>query len=536
MKYLRPLLFIAILSLLSCSKQGRGVDTQARSISVIALSEPPSLNTVGPVSSVGIFFQGHIFEGLCRYDKDNKLSGGVAESWEINESGVTFKLRQNAKWSDGEIVTAHDFVYAWRLGAAPENEYAFIMAPVKNAAKVSKGELSAEKLGVKAIDDFTLEVKFENPCAYFLALTTFTTYMPIRQDVYEKWGSEKYAVDADKMIYNGAFVLTEWKHDVSLNMKKNENYWDADAVWLNEINVPAITNQGTTAFNMFISKDIAMVDLGSNSIKSSLKRRLETPMKSFQDGSVAYIEFNSRPGRLTANKNLRKAISMVINRQDIVNKVLGVPGFVPTSSLFPSWLKGVDKLLYEEYPLAFTPSDASLAKGYLEKAKEELGKDKIELTYLYSGGDSESNIAVYIQEQLQEKLGIKVNLDKQIFKIRIEKSLQGTFDFLGGGWGPDYNDPMTYGDLFSSWNKNNRGRFKNDKYDELVKKANNSIDQKFRMQCFYEMHKILQDEVPIFPTYEKGGIFMADPRVKGYFRNIIGPDPYLTYVRIEDGE
>ena len=357
-----PLLLAAFL-LTACSKGGSGVDAQKRSLSVLVTAEPPTLSSVGPVSSVGMFFQGHIFEGLCRYDKDNKLSPGVAESWELTEKSAIFKLRRDAKWSDGRRVTAHDFVFAWRLGAAPANEYSFIMAPVKNAAKVSEGKLPATALGVTAVDDHTLKVEYENPCAYFLALTTFTTYMPIRQDIFEKWGAEKYAVDAEKMLYNGPFVLSEWKHDVSLKMQKNEHYWDKDEVWLNEINIPAITSQETTRFNMFISKDTALVELGPNSIKPALKRRLQTPMNSYVSGFVSYLEFNNRPGRLTANKNLRKAISLVINRQDIVNKVLGLPGFMPSSTMFPSWLPGAGKKLHEEHDMSFVPSDASLAMG-----------------------------------------------------------------------------------------------------------------------------------------------------------------------------
>ena len=528
---LQLVLFFAV----SCSKQGNGIDKGRRSISVVISAEPPTLNTVGSVTSIGMFIQGHIFEGLLRYDKDNKLSPGVAKSWEITQEGVKFKLRENAKWSDGKTVTAHDFVYAWRLGAAPENEYNFIMAPLKNASKVASGDLKPEELGVKAVDDFTLKVEFESPCAYFLALTTFTTYMPIRKDMFKKWGADKYAVGPEKMLYNGPFVLDEWKHGVSLKMKKNPRYWDSESIWLNEIDIPAITNQSTTQFNMFISQDICMVDLvDSNSIKSALKRRLDTPMKNFSSGFIMYMEFNSREGRLTANKNLRKAISLVVNRKDIVNKVLGIPGYIPSSTLFPSWLDGESKKLHEEFDLSYKSEDPALAKEYLAKAKEELGVEEISLDYLYSGGETSEKMAVYIQEQLKEKLGIKLNLDKQIFKIRISKSLAGEFDFLGGGWGPDYNDPMTFGDLFASWNQNNRGRFKSEKYDALVKQANNSIDQKERMQCFYDMHKILFEEVPIFPLFEGGGIYMADPRIKNYYRNIIGADPFLTYVRIED--
>jgi oligopeptide transport system substrate-binding protein len=530
-------LFLFCFLTVSCSKQGAGVDVSKRSIAVLISDEPPTLNSIGSVSSIGMFFQGHIFEGLMRYDKDNKLSGGVAESWEITKEFAIFKLRENAKWNDGRTVTAHDFVYAWRLGASPENEYNFILQPIKNGSKVASGELAATELGVTAVDDFTLRIEFDTPCAYFPALTTFTTYMPIRQDSYEKWGADKYAVDPDKMLYNGPFCLVEWKHGVSLKMQKNENYWDAESVWLNEIDVPAITDQSTTQFNMFISKDICLVDLeDTNSLKSALKRRLPTPMKDFSSGFISYLEFNNRPDRPTANKNLRKAISLVINRQDIVNKVLGIPGYKPLSTIFPSWLDGEKTKLHEEHDLTFVPSDDSRAQSFLAKAKEELGLEEIALTYLYSGGASNENIAVYIQEQLKEKLGITLRLDKQIFKIRIAKSLQGEFDFLGGSWGPDYNDPMTFGDLFASWNQNNRGKFKNADYDALVKRANDSIVQKDRMNYFYEMHEILHEEIPILPIFEGGGIYMADPRIKNYYRNIIGADPFLTYVRIEEGE
>jgi len=476
--------------------------------------------------------QGHIFEGLMRYNEDNQLVGGVAQSWQLGTEKSIFKLRQDAKWSDGAPVTADDFVFAWQLAASPTNEYNFIMAPIKNAAQISRGELALSKLGVRALDSLTLEIEFDYPCAYFPALTSFISYMPIRRDFHQQFKDNEYASSADKMLYNGPFTLSHWKKETSLTMTKNESYWNSKKIWLNEINIPAITTQNKTIFNMYLSNDIAIASLGSDNIKSALINRL--PIKPFKSGFISYLEFNQREASLCKSKKLRHAISLVINKQEIINKVIGSPGVQPTPSIFPSWLQGVEDKLTNEHKMADSELNLKKAKAIIAQYKQEKKVDSISLDLLLSEDETTKKLAEYLQFELKNKLGITLNLDIQTFKLRIAKSLEGKFDIVIGGWGPDYNDPMTFGDLFASWNQNNRGRFINNEYDELVEIAKNSLDQKLRMKCFWEMHEILHQEIPVIPIFETGGVYIQNPKVIGIQRNVLGADPNFTYARIEE--
>ena len=520
-----------ILGFVSCSEGGKGVDAKRRSVAFVISQEPPTLNTIGPVSLIGFSIQGHVFEGLMRYNAENQLVGGVAQSWQLGTTKSIFKLRQNARWSDGKAVTAHDFVFAWQLAASPTNEYNFIMAPIKNASKVSKGELPASDLGVRALDQFTLEVEFDYPCAYFPSLTSFVSYMPIRRDFYERFQDNEYASSSEKMLYNGPFTLSHWKKETSLTMTKNEYYWDKENIWLNEIDIPKITNQPKTMLNMFTSKDIAIASLDSDNIKTALVQRL--PIKSYKSGFISYLEFNQREGRAASHKELRQAISLVINKNDIVNKVLGIPGYEVTPSLFPSWLPGEKTTLRQEHPATYKKIDYDLALKKLAAYKAKTGITQIKLDFLVTDSPGSIKLAEYVQFQLKNRLDIDISIDIQTFKLRIDKSLKGEFDIVLGGWGPDYNDAMTFGDLFSSWNDNNRGRFANDDYDVMVNKANKTIDQAERMRCFNRMHEIIAEEEPIIPLFEGGGLYVMDPRLKGVMRSITGADPNFTYARIE---
>ena len=478
--------------------------------------------------------QGHIFEGLMRYNENNELIGGVATSWTLGTKKSIFKLRPEATWSDGQAVKADDFVFAWQLAASPTNEYNFVMAPLKNASEISKGKRPITDLGVRAIDDHTLEVEFDYPCAYFPALTSFISFMPIRREFHEKFKNNEYASSSENMLYNGPFMLSQWTKETSLTMTKNQHYWNKDNIWLNEINIPAITTQNKTIFNMFLSQDIVITSLASDNIKSALINRL--PIKQFKSGFITYLEFNQRADSIGRSKKLRKAISLILDKQEVINKVIGRPGLQSTSSIFPSWLQGSKTKLRDEYAMPDHQINLTEAQKLIQEVKQEYNSPQITLNLLLSEDETTKKLAEYLQFQLKNKLDIELKLDIQTFKLRIAKSLKGQFDIVIGGWGPDYNDPMTFGDLFASWNSNNRGRFVNSEYDEQVSIAKNSLDTKTRMDCFNEMHKILFEERPIIPIYETGGVYIQNPKVTGIQRNVLGADPNFTYARIEEHE
>ena len=522
--------FAALVTCLICqSAAASAVDYENQVITIALTQEPPQMNSMKATDQVSGMIIGHVMEGLTRYDRRGRVVPGVAERWEMNGQKATFWLRDNALWSDGKPVTAHDFVFAWQTALKPEtaSEYSFIFYSIKNARAINKGELPAERLGAVALNDHRLEVTLEQPTAYFIKLTAFATFSPVRQDFFQSRG-ESFGADAKDLIYNGPFIMTEWKHSASLRMVKNPGYWNKDAITLNAINADYITADTRARLNLFTDGKIAYTALDGETYKDALTQRFR--IRRFNTGSVFFLEYNYRPGRTTRNLNLRKAIQHAFDPDEMVNKVLAIPGNLRGESLFPVWLNGVNDKFRREYPAPLANRDLAEAKKYLEKARRELGGIP-PLVLLISDTPTAIKQGEYLQGLLQNKLGLELKIDVQTFKQRLAKMTSGEFDIVGAGWGPDFDDIMTFGDLFASWNLNNRGRYNNPRYDDLVRTAMNSTDPKTRMDAMGEAQRILYDEAVLLPQYEQGVIYLLHPRVKGVVRRVVGPDPDYAHAR-----
>lgn len=508
------------------------VDYRKQTISIALTQEPPQLNSMLATDQVSGFVLGHIQEGLLRYDADNRLAPAVAERWELGPEGATFWLRREARWSDGEPVTAHDFVFAWRNAVDPAtaSEYASILYPLKNAEAINRGEQALESLGVQALDAHTLEVRFEKPTPYFLGLTAFPTFFPVREDFYRSRGA-RYAADADDLLFNGAFTLTAWVHGASLRLDKNEHYWDHDRIRLNRIEVPYMTSETRALFNLFKDDKIVLAGLDSETLQDALVQRYR--IRKFSDGSVFYLEFNHRAGRPTANKALRQAIQAIYDPAELVNKVIALPGYRPGRSLFPLWLRGVERRFRQEYPAPEVRPDPKQAQHYLAQAKDALGLDTIPpLVLLTDNSPGAARQAEYLQNLFKTKLGLSLRIDRQTFKQRLAKMTAGDFDLVAAGWGPDFDDPITFGDLFASWNENNRGRYRNPEYDRWVRVAQTSSDPRERMEAMARLQRILIEDVVILPQYERGLVYVQHPRLEGLVRRVIGTDPDFSGARV----
>ncbi len=517
---------------MAASAEETAVDFERQRITIAISQEPPQLNTLRATDSVSFFILNHVGEGLLRYDRRQRLVAGVAERWRVDEEGATFHLRKEARWSDGRPVTAHDFVFAWRGVVDPKtaSEYAFIMYPLKNAQAINRGEKPVTALGVKAKDDQTLVVEFERPCGYFASLTAFASYFPVREDFFRARG-ERYAADAGDLLFNGPFKLTLWDHGAALRLEKNEHYWNRERITLNRIDIPYITTDVQTHFNLFRDQKTALAGLNSETLKSAMEQRYR--IRKFRDGAVFYLEFNFRPNRATRSRHLRRAIRMIYDPRELVDKVIGIPGTIPAWSLFPAWLQGEKKSFQEEYPPARDGVNIERALLELELAKKELGVERIKpLTLLADTGPTAAKQAEYLQHLFQEKLGLELRIDKQTFKQRLAKMTLGDFDLVAAGWGPDFDDPITFGDLYASWNLNNRGRFSHADYDRWVETARNAVDVKTRMAAFGRLQEILAEELPILPQYERGSVYVQHPKLKGVVRRVFGGDPDYSHARV----
>jgi oligopeptide transport system substrate-binding protein len=530
---LRHILAVTILTCASSSLwASSATDLATQTITIALAQEPPQLSSMKATDQVSIMVLGHVMEGLTRYDRRGNIVPGVAERWEVSDKEATFWLRKDALWSDGKPVTAHDFVFAWQNGLKPEtaSEYAFILYPLLNGEAINKGELDPSELGVKAIDDYTLKLKFERPTGYFEKLAAFVSYFPVRRDFFESKG-ERYGADADDLLYNGPFKITSWVHSASLHMTKNQQYWDKDSITLNAINADYITADTRARLNLFIDDKVVLTALDGETYKDALTQKFR--IRRFTTGSVFFIEYNHRPERVTRNLNLRRAIQHIFDPDEMVNKVLATPGNLPGKSVFPVWLSGKTGKFRQEYPAPETTLDLALALEYLEKAKAELGLQEIPpLILLVGDSPTAAKQAEYMQGMLKTKLGLDLKIDIQTFKQRLAKMTSGDFDMVAAGWGPDYDDVMTFGDLAASWNLNNRGRYSNPEYDAQVRKAMGSADPTVRMDAMGQLQQILFDDAVVLPQYEQGVIYLLHPNARGVVRRVVGPDPDYTYARV----
>ena len=496
-------------------------------------TEPPQLNATKATDQQSFFVLGHIMEGLTRYGDGDKSIPGVAEKWKIGDKEAIFNLRKNAKWSDGKPVTAKDFVYGWRMVVDPKNasEYAFIMYPIKNAEAINTGKAKLETLGVEAVDDYTLKVTFEKPCGYFLGLTAFPSYYPHREDFVKAQG-EKYGANAENLMTNGPFKLTKWTHGASLRMEKNANYWNKAKVNLDAIDIPYITPDNNARFNLFKDKKLHLLEgIGKDDLPKAQAEHFK--MKNHMDGSVFFMEFHFRDGKPTKNIHLRKAIQLVFNVDEYVQKVISIPGTKPGRTLVPVWVGGVKDKFRKEFPYPTVKVDLAKAKKEIELAKKDMGGKIPSLVWLTGDSPAADREAQYFQRVFKDALGIELRIDKQIFKQRLAKMTSGDFDIVAAGWGPDFADPMTFAELKASWNENNRGKYSNPKYDELIRKAQSTSDNKIRMKAMADAEKMVLDDLAVLPTYERAIVWVQHDNVTGIVRHVIGPDPDFTNANVK---
>jgi len=514
---------------------GRAVDIAAGTITTSIRQEPPNLDSTRSTDQTSMTVFIHVLEGLLRYGLDGNVAPGVAERWDIRATGATFWLRADALWSDGKPVTAHDFVFAWRTAVDPAtaSQYAFILYPVKNGEAINSGKLPTEQLGVRAVDDRTLEVDFENPIAYFDKLVTAQTYLPVREDFYRS-RQGRYAADAGDLLYNGPFRLTRWVHGASLRLEKNATYWNRDAVRLNVVDIAYMTRDAVARLNLFQDGRVADVDyLPGEALSQVLQQRW--PLAHYDEGSAWFIETNLRPERVTRNLHLRRALLLANDPNELVYRVLKTPSYTPAASLFPAYLKGEHGLFRQEHPPPVIRRDLAAARAELELAKKELGLAEIPPLVLVSDNTPAAvSHTEYLQEHLRRTLGLTVKIDRQEFRQRLAKQEAGEFDITLASWGPDYDDMLTFADLFASWNLNNHARYAGAELDAQVRIAQKSMDPHVRFAAFAEVQRLLIEDAVIIPAYDRGVLYVQDPRLKGVGRRAIGGTPDYTTAYLVD--
>ncbi|MDA2381525.1 peptide ABC transporter substrate-binding protein [Bacillus cereus] len=497
-------------------------------LNLTELSEIPSMDASLASDSVSSTALNNTMEGLYRIGKDQKRVPGIAEDVEKLDNGkkYIFKLRKDAKWSNGEPVTAKDFVYSWKRAVNPDTKatYSYIMFDIKNAEKIHKKELPADQLGVKAIDDYTLEVELDNPVPYFVDLTVYPVFYPLNENFVKAQG-DKFGLEANTTLYNGPFVMSDWKHEQSFQFKKNPSYWDNKTVKIEEINFNIVKNTSTDV-NLYETNSIDRAALTSEFVD---KFRQSSEFHTRKEAGVAYLRFN-QSNQYLSNKNLRKAISMSFDRDNIAkvilnNGAIGAYGFVGKD-----FAEGPNKKDFRAENGKLVETNPKEAKKLWETAKKELGTDKIELEFLNFDNEDAKKVGEFLKGEMEKNLpGLSIKIKQQPFaqKNKLEDSQQ--YDIAFGIWGPDFPDPISYLDMFVTNGSQNKTGYSNQKYDELILKAKTDTkDLQARWDNLLEVEKMLiKEDAVITPIFQKGSAYV----VKGAVKDII-PINYggkLTY-------
>ncbi|MDC6270375.1 peptide ABC transporter substrate-binding protein [Lysinibacillus fusiformis] len=513
-----------------------GDDTIAsQELHLVATGDLTTMSSLGSVDALAVTAMNSVFEGLYRIGPENTPIPGMAESHEVSEDGTvyTFKIRKDAVWSNGTPVTAHDFEYAWKRAINPETQaiYSYLMLDIKNAANVQTEEDplygKVEEIGIKAINDETLEVQLNAPIPYFISLTTYAPFFPLNKEFTESQG-DQYALEAENMIYNGPFMMESWQHGQGWTFVKNESYWDKDTVKLTKI-TQKIVKDTATAVNLYEAGEIDTAELSSEYVA---QYKDSPEYSTFLKPNTYFIRMNHE-NKYLSNLNIRKAIDMAWDKQGFADVILQ-DGSIPAYYLVPQGLSTDDK------GNDFRDGNGDMNKTNIELAKEawatglkELGVDQVKLEFLTYDRAESKKAAEFIKNQLEtnlEGLELTINMQPNKQKLALEGAVD--FDLDYGGWGPDYQDPMTYIELFESTAYYNQSNYKNEKVDALIKQAKTTSNVTERWEFMQQAEKLMMEDVAFAPTFQKGLSRLTKPYVKNLYEHPFSADISYKWVEI----
>ena len=491
----------------------------------------PDLNSTTTTDSVSFVILTNVMEGLYRLDENEEPQPALAEGVEVSDDGLdyTFTLRDGLTWSDGEPLTAEHFRYAFVRAVDPETagQYAFIVSDfIRGAAEFAAGEGSAEDVAVEAVDEKTLRVSLANPAPFFLGLTSFITYMPLRQDFVEAQG-EDFAQRADALLYNGPFTMTEFNPAEGATLKKNDAYWDKANVAVDGIDL-RIVKEADTRVNLYESGEL---DVGEISSEYVNRYREDPAFNTIVNFASWFIVFNQEEP-IFQNENIRKGIQAGFDREVLATDILN-DGSVAAEGYVPTGIAATEGTFREAVGPVVPEFDPAAARALYEAGVEELGENPT-ITLLADDTDTARDASTFIQSQLQENLGANVEINIQPFDRRLELTEQGEYQFALYGWIGDYNDPMTFLDLWTNESSFNVANFENERYTELVNGAKQEADEQARIEALIEAEKVLiEEQAALAPAYFEGTTRLVRPSVKGIVFHPFGSEVDFKTARIE---
>ncbi|SFX21086.1 oligopeptide transport system substrate-binding protein [Thermoactinomyces sp. DSM 45891] len=509
---------VASLGVTACSFGG-GAKDDKDTLVIASRSEPKELDTAKTTDGPSGIVTANVQEGLYRHAKDGKSVEPALVDGEPQVSAdkltYTFKIR-DAKWSDGKPVRAQDFEFAWKRTLTPETaaEYAMILWDLKNGRAFNeKKTAKVEDVGVKALDDKTLEVKLEKPLPYLKNLLAFPMYLPQREDIVKQYGKD-FAKNAKANVYNGPYKLVDWKQKQSLTLEKNENYWDAATVKTKKIEIKVMTD-ASAAINAYTTGQVQVANVGGDFIQ---KYKDDKEAVAIKEPTSAMMIMNQK-NKFLANTKVRQALQLAFDSKEYQQGVLQDKS-TAAGGLVPGNVKGngkdLEKLFRESAP-AEPKFDVTEAKRLLAEGLKELGMDKApELELIGDDTTSAKRHGEYVKDSFKKNLGVDVKISSLPFQQRRDRTTNGQFDLVAFLWQGDYNDAMSYLDLFVTGGPFNYAKWSNKEYDALIKKAqeNKSGDSQERLDAMIQAEKILLDEAVIIPEYYRTMTYLVKPTVK----------------------
>jgi oligopeptide transport system substrate-binding protein len=474
----------------------------------------------------------NIIEGLYRLDENARPVPAQAEDVQISEDGLTytFTLRDGIKWSNGDPVTSQDFRYAWLRALNPDtgSQYAYILSTfIKGATEYNAGDGSVEDVAVEAPDDKTLQVELVSPAPFWLGLTAFPSYLPQNQKFVEQQG-ENYAQSADALLFNGPYTLTEFSPTEGVTFVKSEDYWDAENVDIQRVE-GKIVKEMDTAVNLHEAGDLDITEITAEYVdefRDSPDFNQATEFASF------YLSFNlALP--IFQNQNIRKAFQIGFDREALVNEIIN-DGSVAATGLVPDGIAGPGDQTFREAEGQTLPDfNPEEARRLFQQGVEEVGENPT-IEFLGYETSNARDIATFLQSQFQDNLGAKISVTIQPFDRKLELESNGEFQLSFQGWGADYNDPMTFLDLWESESPFNTGKYSNERYDQLIDQAQSETDPDKRMDLLMEAEKILiTEDAGVAPMFFEGTTRLIEPIIKGFVYQPYGGSLTIRLYRIE---
>ncbi|WP_040204541.1 peptide ABC transporter substrate-binding protein [Neobacillus jeddahensis] len=510
-------------------------------LNVLESAEIPTMDSVMGQDTLSFTTLNAVNEGLYRLDADQKVIPGVADgmpTYNDDKSVLTIKLKQDLKWSNGEPITAKDFVFAWQRAidpkvAAPYGAY-FMEGKIKNASEIVAGTAKLEDLGIVAKDDYTLEITLVRALPYIESYLTFPLFYPQNQKYFEEQGAD-YAKDAAHLLYNGPFKMTKWDGPTGTEwvLEKNADYWNAKETTLEKINFNVSKDPQASA-NAYTAGE---ADITPKLAQAAILSQFEgaDDLLRYQEPSIWWLKMNEKNPALK-NVNIRKAIALSVDKKALVDDVLA-NGSIAADFLVPKGFSfDTNNKDFRDTAGTYLSTDKEEAKKLWEQGLKETGLKEVSFTYVGQDTETSKVTDAFIKDQLEKNLpGLKITIEAVPFKIRIAREDAEDYDLLMGGWGPDYADPMTYMDLWVTGGGQNHMSYGNPEFDKLIKSANEELvaTPDDRWKALQDAEKILlEDDAAIAPLYQRSVNILINPKVKGFAHHAFGPDYSYQWIKI----